>query len=136
MIKVVCGSKGIGKTKYLVAGANKMLEDCTGEIVFINHDNSLIHSLKHPIRYVNTSDFPIKGINEISAFISGIIAENYDVKAIFMDGLDRHIKDQTDISKFFEKIKALSDKYGVKFVFSMSGDISGTPDYVIKEYTC
>ena len=53
-----------------------------------------------------------------------------------MDGLDRHIKDQTDISKFFEKIKALSDKYGVKFVFSMSGDISGTPDYVIKEYTC
>ena len=104
MIKVVCGSKGIGKTKYLV-GANKMLEDCTGEIVFINHDNSLIHSLKHPIRYVNTSDFPIKGINEISAFISGIIAENYDVKAIFMDGLDRHIKDQTDISKFFEKLK-------------------------------
>lgn len=110
MIKVVCGSKGIGKTKYLVSGANSMLEDCSGEIVFINHDNSLIHSLKHPIRYVNTSDFPIKGINEISAFISGIIAENYDVKAIFMDGLDRHIKDQEETSQFFENIRILSEK--------------------------
>ena len=136
MIKVVCGSKGIGKTKYLVSGANSMLEDCSGEIVFINHDNSLIHSLKHPIRYVNTSDFPIKGINEISAFISGIIAENYDVKAIFMDGLDRHIKDQEETSQFFENIRILSVRFGIKFVFSMSGDISGTPDYVKKEYTC
>ena len=96
----------------------------------------MIHSLKHPIRYVNTSDFPIKGINEISAFISGIIAENYDVKAIIMDGLDRHIKDQEETSQFFENIRILSERFGIKFVFSMSGDISGTPDYVKKDYTC
>lgn len=136
MIKVVCGNKGIGKTKYLIADANNMLEDCLGEIVFINHDNSLIHSLKHQIRYVNTSEFPIKGINEIFAFICGIIAENYDVKAIYMDGLGRHVKDQTETSQFFERIKTLSEKFGVKFVFSMSGDISGIPDYVSKEFTC
>lgn len=136
MIKVVCGSKGIGKTKYLVSGANSMVEDCSGEIVFINHDNSLIHSLKHPIRYVNSSEFPIKGINEIGAFICGIIAENYDVKAVFMDGLDRHIKDQEEITRFFDKIKILSERFGIRFIFSISGDISGTPDYVSKEYTC
>lgn len=136
MIKLVCGSKGIGKTKYLVSGANSMLDDCSGEIVFINHDDSLIHSLRHPIRYVNTSEFPIKGINEIFAFICGIIAENYDIKAVFMDGLDRHVSNQVQISEFFDKIKVLSEKFGVKFIFSMSGDISGTPDYVSKEYTC
>lgn len=136
MIKVVCGGKGIGKTKYLIADANSMLDDCLGEIVFINHDDSLMHSLKHQIRYVNTSEFPIKGINEISAFICGIIAENYDIKAIYMDGLGRHIQDQAEMNQFFEKIRTLSDKYGVKFVFSMSGDISGIPDYVAKEFTC
>jgi len=136
MIKLVCGSKGIGKTKYLVSGANEMLDNCSGEIVFINHDDSLIHSLKHPIRYVNTSEFPVKGINELCAFICGIIAENYDIKAVFIDGLDRHVNDQGEMSRFFDKIRNLSDKFGVKFVLSMSGDISGTPDYVTKEYTC
>ncbi|HOK43046.1 MAG TPA: hypothetical protein PLD49_05225 [Thermoclostridium caenicola] len=136
MIKVVCGGKGIGKTKYLIADANNMLNDCLGEIVFINHDNSLMHSLKHQIRYVNTSDFPVKGINEIFAMICGIIAENYDVKAIYMDGLGRHVQNPEETAQFFEKIKELSEKYSVKFVFSMSGDISGIPDFVQKEFTC
>ena len=34
MIKVVYGNKGIGKTKYLIAGANALLENCT-ETLFL-----------------------------------------------------------------------------------------------------
>lgn len=136
MIKVVYGNKGIGKTKYLIADANGMLKDCLGDVVFIDHDNSLITDLRHEIRYVNSSDFPISTIYEMLAFICGLIAEDYDIKAIYNDGLDKYITNPGDINDFFEKLKIIADKFDVKFVFSVSGDISGIPDFVTKEYTC
>ena len=36
MIKFIIGPKGSGKTKKVIALANKALEDCKGEIVFVN----------------------------------------------------------------------------------------------------
>ena len=136
MIKIVYGNKGIGKTKYLVADANGMLKDCLGDVVFINHDNSLITDLRHEIRYVNVSDFPITVINEIFAFMCGLIAEDYDIKAIYIDGLDKYFIKPGDSGDFFEKLKKIAEKFDVKFVFSINGDISGIPDFVVKEYTC
>jgi hypothetical protein len=136
MIKVIYGNKGICKTKYLIADANGMLKDCMGDVVFLNHDNSLITDLRHEIRYVNTSDFPISNLSEMFAFLCGMIAENYDIKAVYLDGLDRYVTKQCSNTIFFDKIKNLSEKYEIKFVFSISGDISGVPDFVNKEYTC
>lgn len=136
MIKVVYGNKGIGKTKYLVADANAMLKECLGDIVFINNDNSLITDLRHEIRYVNASDFPIINVNEMLAFMCGLIAEDYDIKAIYVDGLDKYFYKPGDSGDFFEKLRKISDKFDVRFVFSINGDISGIPDFVSKEYTC
>jgi hypothetical protein len=136
MIKIVHGNKGTGKTKCLVADANGMLKDCLGDIVFINNDNSLITDLRHEIRYVNSSEFPISGINEILAFICGLIAENYDIKAIYLDGLDKHFTLTGNDSGFFERIKQLSERFDINFVFSINGDVSGIPDFVQKEYAC
>lgn len=136
MIKVVYGNKGIGKTKYLVADANNMLNECLGDVVFINNDNSLITDLRHEIRYVNASDFYISKINEMLAFMCGLIAEDYDIKAIFVDGLDKYFEKSVDSGDFFDKLRKIADKFEVRFVFSINGDISGIPDYVSKEYTC
>ena len=69
MIKVVYGNKGIGKTKYLIAGANALLDSCNGDIVFINRGISHITNLKHPIRYVDISDFPITTLTQLLSFI-------------------------------------------------------------------
>lgn len=136
MIKVVYGTKGIGKTKYLINTANAMLPDCMGDVVFINRDNSLITDLKHEIRYVNISEFPISTLDQLLAFICGLIAEDYDIKAIFLDGLAKYEATQDQYPGFFDKIKHLAEKFETKFVFSLSGDISGIPEYVTKEYSC
>ena len=136
MIKVVYGNKGIGKTKYLITSANNMLDECVGEVVFINRDNSLVTNLKHEIRYVDISEFPISALSQLLAFISGLIAENYDIKAIYVDGLAKYDAKQEQYPDFFESIKHLSEKFDTQFVFSVSGDISGIPEYVVKEYSC
>ena len=136
MIKVIYGNKGIGKTKYLVASANALLDECSGDIVFINRGNSLVTNLKHEIRYVNIVDFPISTLNQLVAFICGLIAENYDVKAIFVDGLAKYEGDMEEYPDFFEKLKMISEKFDTRFIISTSGDISSIPEFVNKEYSC
>jgi len=136
MIKVVYGNKGIGKTKYLIAGANALLENCTGDIVFINRGINHITNLKYPIRYVDISEFPISTLDQLLSFICGMIAQNYDIKAIYIDALSNFVSKDEQYEKFFEQIKILSEKFDTQFVFSISGDISSIPEYVYKEYSC
>lgn len=136
MIKVVYGNKGIGKTKYLVASANEMLNECKGDVVFINRSNSLVTDLKHEIRYVNIIDFPISTLDQLLAFICGLIAEDYDIKAIFVDGLAKYEAQPEQYPDFFDKIKSVAEKFETRFIFSTSGDISSIPEFVTKEYSC
>jgi len=136
MIKVVYGNKGIGKTKYLIAGANALLDSCNGDIVFINRGIDYISNVKHPIRYVDISDFPISSLDQLLSFICGMIAQNYDIKAIYIDALSDFITKEEHYDYFFEQLKLLSEKFDTQFVFSISGDISSIPEYVYKVYSC
>ncbi|MGI6084365.1 MAG: hypothetical protein ACOYIF_02825 [Acetivibrionales bacterium] len=136
MIKVVYGNKGVGKTKYLIASANALLDSCKGDIVFINRGISHITNLKHPIRYVDISDFPILSLKQLLSFICGMIAQNYDIKAIYIDALSNYEIEEGQYEYFFEQIKLLAEKFETQFIFSISGDISSIPEYVYKEYSC
>ncbi len=135
MIKVVYGNKGIGKTKYLIASANDFFDNCNGDVVFINRGISHITNLKHQIRYVDISDFPVKTLDQLLPFMCGMISQNYDIKAIYVDGLSDYEARQDQYKNFFEQIKTLSDKFDTQFIFSLSGDISGIPEFVHKEYS-
>ena len=136
MIKVVYGNKGIGKTKYLIASANDFYDNSNGDVVFINRGISHITNLKHQIRYVNISDFPIKTLEQLLSFMCGLIAQNYDSKAIYVDALSNYEIDHEQYDYFFDQVKTLSKKFDTQFIFSISGDISGIPEYVHKEYSC
>lgn len=136
MIKVVYGHKGIGKTKYLIAEVTGKIKDSKGDIVFIDTSNSLMTDLPHEIRYVNISEFPVKALCELVGFICGLIAEDYDIEMIYLDGLEKIENGCPDYEGFFEKIKIIENKYNVSFVFSTNGDIKGIPDDIVKEYSC
>ena len=134
MIKVVFGSKGVGKTRYLVDDAHRFLNDCKGEIVFIETGYKLITGLKHEIRLVNIRDFPVDGLCSFYGFISGMIAANFDIMAIYVDMLDAISEKSPDYKTFFDKIKIVSEQFNVSFVFSISGSVKDIPDYIKKEY--
>lgn len=136
MIKVIFGTKGVGKTKYLIEDVHKIIKDCKGDIVFIDTSNELITDLRHEIRFVNISDYPIDSLCSFYGFISGLIASNYDVAALYVDRLDLVAGKDPDYRNFFEKIKELNKKFEIRFVFSVSGNIKDIPDDVQKEYAC
>ena len=60
MIKAIYGEKGTGKTRTLVKTANEMADANYGCVVFIDYTNHLIHNLKHGVRFINVTEFPIK----------------------------------------------------------------------------
>ncbi len=136
MIKVVFGTKGVGKTKYLIEDVHTIIKECKGDIVFIDTSNELITDLRHEIRFVNISDFPIDNLCSFYGFISGLVAANYDIEALYVDRLDLVANKDNDYKTFFEKIKELNKKFNIRFVFSISGNIKDIPDDIQKEYAC
>ena len=134
MIKFIIGPKGTGKTRTVIDLANKALEGCKGEIVFINGGNRRMIDLNYQIRYVNTREFGIKKLNEFYGFLSGLIARNYDTDQIYIDNLlDIGKGDLEDMKRFLLDIKKLSNKFNVKFFITMNGNPGSVPAF-LQEY--
>jgi hypothetical protein len=138
MIKVICGKKGVGKTRVLVDSSNSLVEICSGVVVFIdgNSRSKLMYELNYKIRFINISEFPLE-INSpcvFLGFLCGILSANYDVNGIFIDDITSIIGDDVDeLKKLFGGLKEISDKYNINFNISMEGDPNSMPEF-IKEY--
>ncbi len=134
MIKAIYGEKGTGKTRTLVKTANEMADENYGCVVFIDYSNHLIHNLKHGVRFINVTEFPVKREEEFLGFLCGIIAQNYDVKWFFIDGITYILKkDAGSLESFFSKLKQIASQYDVEFTISVTGDKENMPEY-LKEF--
>jgi RecA/RadA recombinase len=134
MVNVIYGKKGMGKTKILVEEANKLASAGHGDVVFIDDSNQLMYDLKHEIRFVNVTDFPVSDASSFLGFICGIIAEDYDIDGIFIDGLTYILKQKLDtLQDLFASLKKIAEKYNIKVVISINGEPEIMPEY-LKEY--
>lgn len=134
MIQALVGGKGTGKTKTLVGMANKALEETKGEIVFISGERRRMVELSHKVRLINLRDFDLGDFNMFYGFLNGIIAQNYDIERIYIDGLLEYLeKDLADISELFSDINEISEEFNIKFIISMNGDPDSVPTF-LKEY--
>ncbi|WP_373483919.1 hypothetical protein [Acetobacterium sp.] len=134
MIEFVYGSKGSGKTKKMIDMANTALETCEGDIIFLNDRDKYRVKVDTKIRFTNLEEFSIVGSDQLFGFISGVIAENYDVKIVFIDNTLRLIDYQTpaDICEIVEKIQRINEKHDIKFVLSLSCEKEELPECVAK----
>lgn len=87
MIYLVVGEQGTGKTKYLVEEANHEKELGNANIVFVDTDDSQVRILDHKIRLINAKSYKIKSIEGLIGFVSGILARDYDIGKIYIDGI-------------------------------------------------
>lgn len=86
MIKLIVGTKGAGKTKTLVSQANAAAEASKGNVVFVEKGMQLQYDLATTVRLVNTEEYDVSGFEKFSGFLSGILAGNYDITHMFVDG--------------------------------------------------
>ena len=122
MVKLLIGHKGSGKTGQMIQLANDSVETSNGSIIFINKNQRLMYELKHSIRVICMEDYEhITNIDEYIGFVYGIISSDHDIEVIFIDSILKHA-DVTlgDLPEFIDRLKAISEIYGLDFVVSVS----------------
>ena len=134
MVKVLYGKKGAGKTKVLIDTANERVAKSKGDVVFIDDSNNLMYDLKHEIRFINVSEYPVDNAPGFLGFLCGILSQDYDIEGIFIDGLTYILKQGIEeLQEFFRHIEEFSARFGIDFYISINGDPAAMPDF-IKEY--
>ena len=124
MVKLLIGHKVSGKTGQMIQLANDSIETSNGSIIFINKNQRLMYELKHSIRVICMEDYEhITNIDEYIGFVYGIISSDHDIEVIFIDSILKHA-DVTlgDLPEFIDRLKAISEIYGLDFVVSVSAD--------------
>ena len=133
MIKLLVSEPGMGKTKEMIAHANAALATAKGSVIFIGESDESVLEIKHEVRYVNISEYPIESSNEFVAFLYGLMGGNYDIETVYLDGvLNLYIMTPEEICSWLDKIKAISENRKVNFEISLS--INGDSPECFKPY--
>ena len=133
MIRIIYGKKGSGKTKKIIDAANEAVKSSTGELVFIDDDNRYMYDLRHEIRFVNATEYDVSSPDTFMGFICGILAGNYGMKQLFIDGFLRLVKSEmADLEPFFVKLEDITHRHGVDVVISASAKDDTVPEFLKK----
>ncbi|KAB3530453.1 hypothetical protein [Alkaliphilus serpentinus] len=133
MIKLFVGKKGSGKTKHLIDSANDSVKKVKGHVVYIDYDNSHMFQIDYRVRFISTKEYNISREEEFYGFLCGIIASNYDIEAIYIDGLYNIVqKDMNLLESFFKKLDSIELKYNVSFNIAVTTQDGELPEYMKK----
>lgn len=136
MIKLIIGKKGSGKTKLLIDKVNAAVQNTTGAVVCIEKGMQLTFEIDHKCRLIDADEYAIKGYDAFYGFVSGVLAGNYDIKEIFVDGILKI--GEKDGAKDYEGFGALLEKLykqvpaDITIFFTVSADQNDLPDSVLK----
>ena len=131
MIKLIVGKKGSGKTKRLVDMANEAVKKSKGHVVFIDMDNSKMFQIDYRARFMHLNEYDLSNEMEFYGFICGVVASNYDIEHIYVDGLIKLSPDGLNsLEPFFERLSKVELKYNISFVFGISWDEDDVPEYL------
>lgn len=138
MIQIILGDKGSGKTKRLIDLVNESLKNEHGDIIFIDDDKRYMYDLRHEIRFVDASEYPVGHkctANEMLGFMCGMLSANFDITLIAMDAFVKLVRtslDAPEMEDFFKKLEALSEAHHCKFLISVSASADVVPEFIQK----
>lgn len=131
MIKLICGEKGAGKTKKILDMANDSAKTSKGTVVFLDKDDSHKLSLSYQVRLNDMSEYHIESADELVAFIKGMLATNYDITDIFVDGIVKITGQQVEgLGKFFSCLERTTKDKDVSVVLTISRDPASLPSFL------
>lgn len=132
MIQLIVGGKGSGKTKKMIDMINESAKTTPGNIVCIEKSMKLTYDINYKARLIDVDEYNISGYDMLYGFIAGILAGNYDIVEVYLDGvlkLGNH--DLEGLGRLLDELGALV-KENVKMVVTVSADLETLPDSVCK----
>ncbi len=132
MINLIVGGKGSGKTKKMIEMINTSAKTTPGNIVCIEKSMKLTYDIDHAARLIDVDEYRINGYNMLYGFIAGILAGNYDIVEVYLDGvlkLGNH--DLDGLGTLLDELAVLTGD-SIKMVVTVSADESALPESVKK----
>ncbi len=132
MIQLITGKKGSGKTKVLIDKINSAVKETTGCLVCIEKGATIRSSISYKVRWCDTEQFAIDSYDSFYGYVAGMLAGNYDIKEIFVDGIFKIAgSDFEALGVMLDKLAKLTGE-DVVIVFTLSADNSELPASVTK----
>lgn len=132
MIKLITGKKGSGKTKILIDMINDAVKSTNGDLVCIEKGDNIRRAISYKVRWCDSEYFNVSGADSFYGFIAGMLAGNYDIKEIFIDGIFKIIgADADELGILLDKLAKLTGDE-TTLVFTISADKSELPESVTK----
>lgn len=126
MINLIPGKKGTGKTKILVDSIKKAAENATGNVVCIERGMQLTYDLPHNVRLADAEEYGINSFDSFYGFVAGLMAGNYDIQEVFVDGILKiGGRDCDALGNMLEKVAVLTKDVNV--TFTVSADVDELP---------
>ena len=126
MIKLITGKKGSGKTKILID------QNTNGCLVCVEKGETLRRSISYKVRWCDAEQFAIDSFAAFYGFVAGMLAGNYDIKEIFVDGIFRIAgADFDEFGLMLGKLDKLTGE-DVTVAFTVSADNAELPSSVTK----
>lgn len=133
MITIIYGEKGTGKTKQIIDHANDSGRHAKGLVVFVDKDGGHMHNLDTTVRLVNAGEYKINEQTCFIAFIKGMLATNFDIEKIYIDGLARIVgADIQDMEVVYNGLEEIASTHKVEFIVTASCAQENLPEFVAK----
>ena len=133
-MQIIAGNKGKGKTKHLLDKANAAIKTANGSIVYLDKSSKHMYELNNRIRLINVKGFDITDCSGFIGFVCGIISQDHDLEIMFLDSfLKLACLEGEDISEAIGELEAISEKFHVDFVLSVSLDADELPENAKKD---
>lgn len=132
MIKLITGKKGTGKTKILIDTINDAVRTTNGCLVCIEKGCTLSNAINFRVRKCDTEYFGVDNYKSFYGFVAGLMAGNYDIKEIYVDGIFKIAGREYD--EFGTMLDCLDKLTGedVTLIFTVSADNNELPTSVTK----
>ena len=128
MVQLIVGRKGKGKTKHLLDKVNTEIQNVSGNIVYLDKSRKHMFELNNKIRLIDVPSYLISDSDEFIGFICGIISQDHDLQQMYFDSflkiacMDESTTDSEKLGAVIGKLEAVSSKFNVDFVLSISLD--------------
>ena len=132
MIKLIVGAKGSGKTKTMIDMINNATKTTSGNIVVIEKSMKRTTEINHAARLLDADEYDINGADMLYGFVAGVLAGNYDITELFIDGILKIVDHNMDAAA---KVLAEIDKIAgnsVEVVVTVSADQASLPEGIKK----
>lgn len=129
MVQLIVGDKGKGKTKHLLDKVNAQVKESSGNIVYLDKSTKHMYELNNKVRLIDVSEYLITNYDEFAGFICGIISQDHDLEAMYLDSfLKIACLEGKDLSVVTEKLEEISKKFKVDFTLSISVEENDLPE--------